>query len=78
MTYDVLGEIIYSKMIYKPCYDTCYDFTLQWLLEIELRVRYKMVRKSKDPHYYLINESGVNESRDQIKASRKWIKQMGN
>ena len=47
-------------------------------IEIELRVRYKMVRKSKDPHYYLINESGVNESRDQIKASRKWIKQMGN
>ena len=47
-------------------------------IEIELRVRYKMVRKSKDPHYYLINESGVNEPKGQIKASRKWIKQMGN
>ena len=47
-------------------------------IEIKLRARYEMVRKSKDPHYYLINESGVNESRDQIKVSRKWMKQPGN
>ena len=47
-------------------------------IEIELRARYKMVRKSKDPHYYLINKSDMNESMDQIKTSREWIKQMGN
>ena len=27
-------QMIYSKTIYKPCYDACYEFTLHWLLEI--------------------------------------------